>query len=237
MGTGSLLRKKTRSRNNALPTWSWPATASSSTQPATAIATCWLSEQRFVGCSSLDFAEYALRGALAIGELDEIDLEDNTPAGDAWTARFAGVVGLGLVQAYELEMRCNWSGAIVHPTLVEHLDSTVLSEHEDGVFTALDQASFGQLLLETSVPVKNQTPGGKMQIVYRPGWVIYWPFLNRSPEWAITEDQVAASFTSYGRTASACVKAKRDETLAFMRRADADSATTLEQRRRSGLDA
>jgi hypothetical protein len=45
----------------------------------------------------------ALRCALAIGELDELDIEGIATGGDHWTARFSGLIGLGLVRAYELE--------------------------------------------------------------------------------------------------------------------------------------
>jgi hypothetical protein len=172
-----------------------------------------------------------LRGALAIGELDEIDLEDDTLDGQNWTARFTGLVGLGLVHAYELEARCNWSGAILHPDLVAHLDATVLGEHEDGAFSALDVVCSAQLVLETEAPVKNRRPDGQTQISHESHWAIHWPFLTDSLDWMITEDQVAGAFTSFGRTPpTADVEAKRDETIAFMRRANADAAATRERR-------
>lgn len=168
----------------------------------------------------------ALRGALAIGELDEIDLEDDTLNGENWTARFAGLVGLGLVRAFELEARCNWSGAILHPDLVAHLDATVLGEHEDGAFTALDLFST-HLALQTQAPIKARRPDGDTEINNETHWAIHWPFVTDSEERSISEDQVASAFTSFGRTErSADVEAKRDETIAFMRRASADSAAT-----------
>lgn len=170
----------------------------------------------------------ALRGALAIGEPDELDLKDDASNAQNWTARFAGLVGRGLVHAYELEERCAWSGAILHPDLVAHLDDAVLHQAEDGPLTALDFFCSIQLLLETEAPLKGRGPDGKPRVVHERCWAIHWPFVTDSLDWAITEEKVAGSFTSFGRTAaSPDVEAKRDETVAFMRRAKDDSAATL----------
>ena len=189
------------------------------------------SEQRSEGCSVSGFRNgIALRGGLAIGELDEIELEDNTLDAQSWTARFGGLVGLGLVRAYQLESRCNWSGAILHPDLVAHLDDTVLSEHEEGSFTALDLCA-AHLVWATEAPLKLDKPGSHVEITYARRWAINWPVMRKSPEWGLSEDQVASAFTSFGRTApSSDVSPQRSETIAFMRRADADSAATYARR-------
>lgn len=178
----------------------------------------------------------ALRGALAIGELDEVRLDDDALDGGSWTARFSGLVGLGLVRAYDLEGSCNWSGAVLHPDLVAHLDKTVLAEHEDGPLTALDIVS-ANLALQTQAPTKTRRPDGETEIKREQVWAINWPFVTDAPEWEISEEQVSNAFTSFGRTElTSDVEAKRDETIAFMRRASKDLESTrsrLSAQRRS----
>jgi hypothetical protein len=135
------------------------------------------------------------------------------------------------VRAHELESTSNWSGAVVHPDLVAHLDATALSEHEDGTFSALDLVSSSQLMLETEVPVRRRGPDGQIRIQHEAQSAIHWPFLADSVDWRISEEHVAASFTSFGRSAvTADIKAKRDETIAFMRRAKADLAAISKRR-------
>jgi hypothetical protein len=168
----------------------------------------------------------ALRGALAIGELDELDIEDIAAGADNWTARFSGLIGLGLVRAYELEALSNWSGAIVHPDLIAHLDAVTVSEHEDGHFTALDQMCASLMLVETEVPMKRAELG----ISRTPWWAVHWPALAASVDWQVTEREVVAAFTSFGREADARAAQKRDATVAFMGRAAADATATTERR-------
>jgi len=175
----------------------------------------------------------ALRGAAAIGDLDEIEFEEDAGDPGNWTARFAGLVGLGLVRAYELESQCDWSGAILHPDLVAHLDQIEMSRHEDGVLTALETSCNIRLVVATEVPMKHERPDGGIEVVSEKHWAVNWPFLCDSADWGLTEDQVARSFTSFGRHASTGVERKRDATLAFMRGAERDAVATLEERRRT----
>jgi hypothetical protein len=175
----------------------------------------------------------ALRGAIAIGELDEVDLADDAVNRQNWTARFSGLVGLGLVRAYELEEGANWSGAVIHPDLVAHLEATTVVEHAEGPLSALDLFSFIRLAVQTEVPIKRRDSHGEPVIQHETHWAIDWPFLADSVDWRISEQQVVASFASFGRSAlSAEVEAKRGETIAFMARAEADAEATQERRRR-----
>lgn len=139
----------------------------------------------------------APRGALTVGDLDEIDLADDALNASDWNARFAGLLGHALVDAYELEGRSQWSGAILHRDLVAHLDAAVLGEHEDGPFTALDSFSSSQLVVETLAPMKERAADGQAGVSYTSTWVINWPLLAQSVDWSISEQAVADSFTSY----------------------------------------
>ena len=113
-----------------------------------------------------------LRGAIAIGELDEFDLEDDAVNSQNWTARFTGIVGLGLVRAYELEQGANWSGAVIHPDLVAHLEATTVVEHADGPISSLDLFSFIRLAVQTEVPVKRRDSHGQSVIQHETHWAI-----------------------------------------------------------------
>ncbi len=175
----------------------------------------------------------ALRGALAIGELDEVDLDDDAVDARNWTARFAGLVGLGLVRAYELEAECNWAGAVVHPELVSHLEELTVLEHDDGPVSALDLVCAAQLMVETQAPIKARDSGGEAETVYEPRWAIHWPFLADAVDWMVPQEEVVAAFSSYGRSVTAGVERKRDETLAFFKRAESDAAASVERRMRS----
>jgi hypothetical protein len=172
----------------------------------------------------------ALRGALAIGELDELDLEDDAVGGENWTARFGGLVGLGLVRAYELESHCNWAGAIVHPDVIEWLDEITLFEHDDGVFTALDQMCSARVMVETEAPVKRRGSTDKTEIVHERHWAINWPFLAGSVDWFLQAEEVAASSTTFGRSVAGDAEVKREESVAFMRRANEDHEATNKRR-------
>jgi hypothetical protein len=106
-----------------------------------------------------------------------------------------------------------------------------VAEHEDGTLTALDFCSSTQLALETEVPVKADRQDGQVQIARETYWAIHWPFVTDSSDRRTSEEQVANSFTSFGRNSpSADVEAKREETVGFMRRASADALATHERR-------
>jgi hypothetical protein len=168
----------------------------------------------------------ALRGAVAIGELDELDIEDEAST-IGWNARFFGLVGLGLVRAYELEGLTAWSGAILHPELVEHLEALTLAEFEEGAFTVLDQMCATRMLVETEAPLKRPRADDGSSITHEKWWVIDWPMLTNHIDWNVSEREVAAAFTSFDREAD---ERKRDETIAFMRRAADDANATSEGR-------
>ena len=95
----------------------------------------------------------------------------------------------------------------------------------------MDVLCSAQLVLETEAPAKNRLPDGQIEITHETHWAIHWPFLTDSVDWTITEEQVAGAFTSFARTdPSPDVEAKRNETVAFMRRANADAAATWKRR-------
>jgi hypothetical protein len=167
-----------------------------------------------------------LRGGIAIGALDEVRLPDNTIQTDKYTADLFGLVGLGLIRAYELEQRCSWSGAILHPELIEHLRAIALAEHDDGTFTGLDALAAPRLVIQTDVPLKD-APKGELESTDSRYWVIDWPFVAKlSLDWSISAEAVAAAFTSYERSLGEAEEVKRRETLAFMERADDDADAT-----------
>jgi hypothetical protein len=172
----------------------------------------------------------ALRGGIAIGELDELSLDQETINPEGWTSRFDGIVGLGLVSAYELEGRCNWSGAILSADFGGWLELVALGEHDDGTFTLLDSFIASQLVVCTRVPVKVRDEDGQPAISCESAWAVNWPLFAGHVDWRLGEDEVERAFTSFDRPADAQTEAKRDATIAFMRRAEADSKATLSQR-------
>ena len=168
-----------------------------------------------------------LRGGIAVGDLDEVDFAGDALEGTGWTGRFAGLVGLALVRAYELEANCHWSGAVLHPELIEHLNTTVLEEFEDGPFTALTLCASAHLAVETDVPKKSRGDDGEVKVVYERGWSVNWPFMMNAIETPLSESQVADAFASFERAPDPGAVAKRDETLAFVQRAATDAAETF----------
>jgi hypothetical protein len=171
----------------------------------------------------------ALRGGLAIGDLDEVGLAPDTVNPGNWTARFDGLVGMGLVIAYGLEGVCNWSGVILSDELVDWLDSVVLSRHEDGNMSLLGLCVTAGLLVQTRAPVKTRDANGQVTVTPEMRWAINWPWLHDHIDWNLREEQVVDAFTSFQRAADLGTEAKRDETVAFMRRAAEGSTATFKR--------
>src|ERR1700719_210244 len=72
-----------------------------------------------------------LRGAITIGDLDLVDGTDLAERGPR-VAKALGLVGAGLVRAYELESRFEWSGAVFDAALVDSMEQSVIATAGDG---------------------------------------------------------------------------------------------------------
>jgi hypothetical protein len=168
----------------------------------------------------------ALRGGVAIGDLDEVGFSPDTINAASWTARFEGLIGEALVSAYRLESECDWSGAVVSDELAAWLQSIVMLEHGDQDLSLLENCVLTGLLFLTRAPIKEREPAGKTTVRHERRWAINWPFLQMHFEWNLRPDQVVEAFSSFGRAVDETTQAKRDETLAFMERAEEESAVT-----------
>lgn len=169
-----------------------------------------------------------LRGAICLGELDEIDIADDVINSGEWTGRFSGLVGLGLTKAYGLEGDSTWSGAVLEDRVVDHLAASNVAIHHDGPLTELLAACSGHMLLQTEVPWKVSKEHAS------PAWVVHWPFLAGVAGRELTREQVRDSFSSFGRILDDRSKRKRDETLAFFDRATDEHTATFERLLDSG---
>lgn len=164
----------------------------------------------------------ALRGGVAIGELDVLDAHQADVAEGSLIGRFGGLVGLGLVRAYELEPTCEWSGAILHDTLVGHLQGLEVGQAGDGAMTGWLTVRAGRLVVPTMAPVK-QRAGDATVVAPAQRWAVAWPLFIGGIYPELSEAQAAAAFTSFGRSdAVRGVADKRAATLEFMRSAAED---------------
>ncbi|MCW2952768.1 MAG: hypothetical protein JWQ48_1938 [Conexibacter sp.] len=162
-----------------------------------------------------------LRGGVAVGELDLIATPQADAADGGLIGRFGGLVGLGLVRAYETEATCQWSGAVLHDELVAHLEGEEVDTAEDGTFTGWMGVRASRLVVPTMAPVKQRH--GKTTVVPEQRWAVAWPLFVGGIYPELSEGQVAAAFTSYGRSdLMPGVVEKRTATLAFMRSAADD---------------
>jgi hypothetical protein len=153
-----------------------------------------------------------LRGAVTVGELDEVDLEDDVLNRGSWTASFSGIVGRGLVDAYTLESQADWSGVVFHEDLVAHLDKIELLQFDEGPFTALHQLRSG-IAVMTDVPLKS---GRKRMLA------LDWPAWMPREGLEVTEAQVADAFKNAAGEVPSEAVTKQRETLEFIARAAAD---------------
>ena len=168
-----------------------------------------------------------LRGGVARGELDLLEDPQGDDASD-FLGRFDGLVGRGLVDAYRLEGECEWSGATVHPDVADSLHAVALMEADDGVGTAWHLARSALLVVPTTAPVKVTTDDGSVRVEPQRRWAVAWPFAigEGAAVRELGETGVASAFTSAGVALGRREEAKRDATIAFMRRVKADVEST-----------
>jgi hypothetical protein len=149
-----------------------------------------------------------LRGALVQGELDLVDAEDIADPGN-WLAVVGGLVGLGLVEAYELERSVEWAGALVDGpvawSFANHLREHVKGDPEAKAAITPGVSPF---LVETFPPFKDAKR--------EQAWVLDWTSQLDDGRPELTRQRVDAAFQSHGRTLDdARARRKRDNTLAF----------------------
>lgn len=156
-----------------------------------------------------------LRGAIAFGDLDIVDATDIAEPSKQ-VANALGLVGAGLVRAYTLESKLAWSGAVLHPELVEYLENKVLATPGDGsTWSAWDSVRSNPMVTRTNAPLKH-VENGKETITHQCLWAVKWPNLFRGEEPPLTESQVSEAFKSHGRDEiDDRVQAKREHTLEF----------------------
>jgi hypothetical protein len=150
-----------------------------------------------------------LRGAIVLGELDVVEAEDIAEPSD-WIAHVGGLVGLGLVEAHDLERSLEWAGVIVDGPAAWGL-AKHLREHVKGDPDAEAAVSPGMnpFLTEAFPPFKRSGESAR-------AWVIDWTFGIDDGQPSLTREQVGAAFRSYGRTLSnQRARKKRDNTLRF----------------------
>jgi hypothetical protein len=90
----------------------------------------------------------------------------------------------------------------------------------DGPINALILCSTIELGVETQAPAPAPRADRKAAIASKAPGAIHRPFLASTVDWNVSDDEVAGSSTSFGRSAGVDVEAKRDETLAVMQRVD-----------------
>jgi hypothetical protein len=148
-----------------------------------------------------------LRGGIAIGEFDVVHADDVAERSD-WTAMVGGLVGIGLVDAYELERDFQWSGVVLAPAVRELLSADmkdVLGE----AFDSFDATDAMPLVANYPAPHNDSS-----ESVHR--WVVDWPAQLDDGLAALTRERVCEAFERHGRSvADPTAQAKRDHTLEF----------------------
>ena len=145
------------------------------------------------------------------------------------------------MDAYLLEGRCDWSGAVVDQSVPDYVHQIELAQFEGGTWTAWHQARVSRLIAPAAAPVKvpRQTSrldalrsfigrgpqDGGYRVDSKPRWVVPWPaaigYVGAVEH--LSEKQVAAAFTSAGGKLGPGEQAKRDATVAFMKATEADA--------------
>ena len=101
-----------------------------------------------------------------------------------------------------------------------HLAATTVAKDRDGSINALNLCSTIELVVETQAPARAPRADRTAAIASKAPGAIHRTFLASTVDWNLSDDEVAGSLTSFGRSAGVDVEAKRDETLAFMQHAD-----------------
>jgi hypothetical protein len=156
-----------------------------------------------------------LRGAVTVGDLDLVEGTDvaESSTRNAWAL---GLVGAGLVRAYELEGGFAWSGAVIEPDLVEQLANDIMGTAGDGgTMSALDlMCVTGQVT--NAEELLGRVVQGDDTAAHRCVWVVNWPDHLIDGQPALTEQLVYESFESHGRGAlTDRVQDKRRHTLEY----------------------
>lgn len=145
-----------------------------------------------------------LRGGISIGELDTVQASDVAER-SSWTAMVWGLVGLGLVDAYELERDFQWSGVVLAPAVREVLSAEI----RDLLGDTVDATKVIPLVADYPAPHKDSSNTADC-------WVVDWPAQLDDGLPPVTREQVSTAFECHGRSvAHPDARAKRDHTLDF----------------------
>ncbi len=148
-----------------------------------------------------------LRGGISIGELD-VAHADDVAERSAWTAMVGGIVGIGLVEAHELERDFQWSGVVLD-TAVREVLSAELREILGDAFDDFDATD--AIPLVAPYPAPHRNPSMTVDC-----WVVDWPAQLDDGLPPLTREQVREAFERHGRSiAEPSAQAKHDHTLAF----------------------
>jgi hypothetical protein len=119
-----------------------------------------------------------------------------------------GLVGIGLVDAHELERDFQWSGVVLDTAVREAL-SAELREILGDAFDGFDVTD--AIPLVAPYPAPHRDPSTIVDF-----WVVDWPPQLDDGLPPLTREQVRGAFERHGRSvAEPSVQAKHDHTLAF----------------------
>lgn len=147
-----------------------------------------------------------LRGGIARGEFDILDEDFDRAHAGPGVARSLAFVGRGAVRAVDAEERCEWSGAVLHPELVEHLKALVVGTASDGEVFAWD---YMRAVTAEAPDVPQKSRSDPLD----PCCAVNWPFPAAAAN--LTGSDVILAFESHGMTLDARAEQKRKSTLDF----------------------